>query len=82
MIRMTYKPRTHHRDAYGHGDTLGMMLRVNGRDLLDRATAALAPANPHDEARKHHRQPPRRKFTDAQVAAIAHAARLAEKVAA
>jgi len=40
MIRTTYKPRTIHRDAYGHGDTLGMMLRVNGRDLLDRHTAA------------------------------------------
>lgn len=82
MMRMTYKPRTHHRDAYGYGDTVAMMVRVNGRDLLDRATAALAPVNPHDEARNAYRQPPRRKFTDAEVAAIAHAARLAEKVAA
>lgn len=80
MMRMTYKPRTHHRDAYGHGDTISMMLRVNGRDLLDRRTAALVPVDTHAEARAAKRQPAR-KFTDEQVAAIAHAARLAEKVA-
>lgn len=82
MMRTHYKPRTHHRDAYGHGDTIGMMVRVNGRDLLDRATAAQPIANPHTDTTNHYRQPPRRKFTDAEVAAIAHAARLAEKVAA
>jgi len=81
MMRLSYKPRTHHRDGYGYGDTTGMMLRCNGRDLFPSHAAPLL-ETPQDLARDHKRQPPRRKFTDEQVAAIAHAARLAEKVAA
>lgn len=80
MMRMTYKPRTHHRDGYGFGDTVGMMMRCNGRDLLDRATAAQPYTTPQHEATKYvHRAPIARKLTDVEVAEQRHYAALAMK---
>lgn len=80
MMRTHYKPRTHHRDAYGHGDTVGMMLRCNGRDLYPASNASEMFETPHDAARKHvHRAPLVRKLTDREVAEQRHYASLAAK---
>lgn len=73
MIRMSYKPRTHHRDGYHASATLNELTRNNGRDLFDVATAT--------STRPTLRRLPSltRKLTDGQVAVESHYASLAVK---
>ncbi len=50
MLRLTYKPRTVHRDGYHPHATLAELLRCNGRDLLDVETAS--ETRPFEERRR------------------------------
>lgn len=71
MLRPRFRRLAVHCDGYHQGATLDLLLRRNGLDRLDRATAL--------QARRRLPRPLVRRLTDAQVEEMRHYARLAAK---